>query len=339
MTFTLASLGRTAVPRVTRRLAAAGLALGCCIPLAACSAGPGAAAVVDGKRISSAELEALVQRSLADSTFAGQNTNLATVRDSKLFSLVTDRLIVAAIADQKITVSEAEIQTELRTVETQLNKTGDAFYTSAAQGGIAKADVHQVLFDIVARGKLEAKITTPVVHAAHILVKDQATAERILAEVKADPTKFAALAKTNSTDTGSGPNGGDLGTGPAAGYVTPFANAVTTAAIGSYFVVQTSFGWHVVHLISRTDVTIAQLLQQAQTQTEANAAQATFTQYLGTVSKRVGVSVNPRYGTWDAEQGQLVPAPNAISSKAPSAPASSAPGSTIQPSPASAPSS
>lgn len=328
------------MPRVTRRLAAAGLALGCCLPLAACSAGPGAAAVVGGNRISSAELDALVKRSLADSTFAAQNKNkLAALRCTKLNSMVADRLIAAAAADQHITVSETEIQAALRAAETQLKQTGDAFYTAVAQSGFAKADVHEVLFDIVARTKLEAKITTPVVHVAHILVKDQPTALRILAEVKADPTKFAALAKTDSTDTGSAANGGDLGTAPAAGYVTPFADAVSTAAIGSFFVVHSSFGWHVVHLISRTEVSISQLLSQAQSQQEANAASATFTKYLGTFGKRIGVSVNPRYGTWNADQVQVVPAPDAISSKAPSAPASSGAASSAQPSPASAPSS
>src|SRR5204862_2553743 len=47
--------------------------------------------------------------------------------------------------------------------------------------------------------------------ASHILVKAKEEADKILAEVKASPNRFAELAKKNSQDPGSAEKGGDLG--------------------------------------------------------------------------------------------------------------------------------
>jgi parvulin-like peptidyl-prolyl isomerase len=207
-----------------------------------------------------------------------------------------------------------------------------ALNADAAKNGIAPSDIPGYFHYVLLQQKLAPKITTPVVHVAHILVKDKATAEQILAQVKADPSQFASIAKAKSTDTGSAANGGDLGTAPSAEYVTPFAQAVDSAQVGSYFVVQSSFGWHVVHLISRTTTTLAQLdaqAQQASTQAEQQQAQqvasAVLASYLGDVAKKVGgVSINPRYGTWDPSQSSIVVSTGGLSSPVQSAPATPA---------------
>ena len=86
--------------------------------------------------------------------------------------------------------------------------------------------------------------------ASHILFKpeDKATAEKVLAEVKAGGD-FAALAKKNSVDTATQAKGGDLGW-PSTAYVPEFQAALdklkkgqTTAAL-----VQTPFGWHIIRV-------------------------------------------------------------------------------------------
>jgi hypothetical protein len=55
-------------------------------------------------------------------------------------------------------------------------------------------------------------------------------------------------------------------------------------------------------------------------QTDQTAQSAALTAYLGKIATQEGVSVNPRYGAWQAQQFEVV-ASDAFSSSAPSAPA------------------
>ncbi|MBN2963730.1 peptidylprolyl isomerase [Sulfurospirillum sp. T05] len=95
-------------------------------------------------------------------------------------------------------------------------------------------------------------ITPPRVKARHILVRDEATAKAIIAELKdlkgaALNEKFSALAKEKSTD-GSAQGGGDLGWFAAGQMVKPFSDAAFALKAGelSATPVKTQFGYHVV---------------------------------------------------------------------------------------------
>jgi len=95
--------------------------------------------------------------------------------------------------------------------------------------------------------------------AAHILItvkpdasdEDKAAAkkkaEALLAQAKASPAKFGELAKANSQDPGSAPQGGDLGSFARGSMVKPFEDAVFAAKPGDIVgPVQTDFGYHVI---------------------------------------------------------------------------------------------
>jgi peptidyl-prolyl cis-trans isomerase D len=85
--------------------------------------------------------------------------------------------------------------------------------------------------------------------ASHILVKTKEGADKIAAEVKQAPQRFAELAKKESLDTGSGPQGGDLGMNPKGGLAAkPLDEAVFKMKQGEVDVVQSEFGYHVVRL-------------------------------------------------------------------------------------------
>ena len=105
--------------------------------------------------------------------------------------------------------------------------------------------------------------------AAHILVavKPDATeaersaakkkAEDIAAQAKANPAKFAELAKQFSQDPGSAAQGGDLGSNPRGTMMKAFDDAVFAMKPGEIVgTVQTEFGWHVIRL---DDVTPARV--------------------------------------------------------------------------------
>ena len=97
--------------------------------------------------------------------------------------------------------------------------------------------------------------------AAHILitVKPDASeaeraaakkiAEEIAAQAKANPSKFAELAKQRSQDPGSAAQGGDLGSNPRGTMVKAFDDAVFSMKPGEIEgPVQSEFGYHVIQL-------------------------------------------------------------------------------------------
>jgi peptidyl-prolyl cis-trans isomerase C len=83
--------------------------------------------------------------------------------------------------------------------------------------------------------------------ARHILVKTEAEAKKIIAELDKG-ADFGKLANKNSLDAKETQNGGDLGWFVAGQMVEPFSKAVVALEKGKYTKtpVQTQFGWHVI---------------------------------------------------------------------------------------------
>ncbi|HEX4926407.1 MAG TPA: SurA N-terminal domain-containing protein, partial [Burkholderiales bacterium] len=84
--------------------------------------------------------------------------------------------------------------------------------------------------------------------ASHILVKDKAQAEKLAAEVRQNPSRFAELAKKESQDSGSAAKGGDLGWFGRGMMVKPFEDAVYKMGQNEMQVVQSEFGFHVIRV-------------------------------------------------------------------------------------------
>lgn len=97
--------------------------------------------------------------------------------------------------------------------------------------------------------------------ASHILIKAErsapaeerakakAKAEELLAQVRKNPASFAELAKKNSQDEGSAPNGGDLDFFTRGAMVKEFDAAVYAMKPGEISnVVETDFGYHIIQL-------------------------------------------------------------------------------------------
>lgn len=84
---------------------------------------------------------------------------------------------------------------------------------------------------------------------SHILVKDQATANKVLAQLKSG-ANFASLAKQYSVDPGSKDKGGNLGWSDGSNYVPAFTAAIKTLQKGKYttVAVKTQFGFHIIKL-------------------------------------------------------------------------------------------
>jgi len=84
--------------------------------------------------------------------------------------------------------------------------------------------------------------------ASHILVKTKDEADKLFAEVKKNPSRFADLAKKNSQDPGSAEKGGDLGWFGRGMMVKPFEEAAFKLGQNEMQVVESEFGFHVLRL-------------------------------------------------------------------------------------------
>ncbi len=156
------------------------------------------------------------------------------------------------------------------------------------------------------------------VDALHILVKTKAEADDIYAQVTAngaDEQTFRDLAKKESTDTGSGENGGELGKAPAGNYVPEFAAAVAELEPGEISKpVKTQYGWHVIYLRDK-EVTP---FEEAKTDLAANQSPQAFEDWLRMTLGEDQVTVDPSYGRWDVETLMVVPIDSTDPSESPS---------------------
>lgn len=97
------------------------------------------------------------------------------------------------------------------------------------------------------------KFTQPEqVHAAHILVKDEATAKTVMEKIKSGEA-FDALAKTYSTDS-SAQQGGDLGFFSKGRMVKPFEDSAFVLKPGEISeIVKSEFGFHIIKVIEKKE--------------------------------------------------------------------------------------
>ena len=144
---------------------------------------------------------------------------------------------------------------------------------------------------------------------AHILVADEALANKLLADIRAG-ADFAAVAAANSTDASNKDTGGDLGCNAKGSFVPEFEAAVIAADDGDLIgPVKTQYGYHVIKVGSTYKVRplddalkaeIASLLAQPRGWLDFTLGKSTIT-------------VNRQFGTWDAKQMKVVPPEGAAS--------------------------
>jgi peptidyl-prolyl cis-trans isomerase C len=104
-------------------------------------------------------------------------------------------------------------------------------------------------------------------NASHILVASKEEADAIVAELAAGGD-FAEIAKTKSTDPGSGANGGELGWFGNGMMVKPFEDAIVAAKVGEVTgPVQSQFGWHIIK-VNETRVKAAPALDEVRAELE-----------------------------------------------------------------------
>jgi len=157
------------------------------------------------------------------------------------------------------------------------------------------------------------------VHVRHVLVKDKATAERVRQELAASGD-WSGVAKRRSIDTQSKDKAGDLGFIAKGATVKEFETAEyalagqgnckgeTSGSCTSPISqpVKTQFGFHVLQVVGvrlpALNNDLRAKLEPAVKERRQQAVQRWFDEQV----KRADVTVNPRFGRWDAETGKIV---------------------------------
>ncbi len=132
------------------------------------------------------------------------------------------------------------------------------------QTKMSDADINSYFELQALRVKLQDAVATDVtttgvfVDTRHILVATEEEANDVINALNSGES-FAELAKSVSTDTGSGANGGELTWQPASAFVKEFQDAVKAAKIGDIVgPIKTQFGYHIIQVRAREDRELTQ---------------------------------------------------------------------------------
>ena len=202
--------------------------------------------------------------------------------DDVLFKGIYEQLIQQEVLAQSIT------ELSPRTLAT-LENDKRGLVSGIAIEGIVKEAVTEEALQAAYDARFKDAVAQTEYSAAHILVDTQEAADKLKADL-AGGADFAELAKANSTDTGSGANGGDLGWFGMGMMVKPFEDAVVAAKVGEVTgPVQSEFGWHLI-LVKETRLAEQPTLDQMRDELAAEVENAAITAKIDELTKGAAVT-------------------------------------------------
>ncbi|HZD37501.1 MAG TPA: peptidylprolyl isomerase [Actinomycetes bacterium] len=326
-----------------RLLPAVGLAIA--LLAAGCSSGSdnSQAATVNGERVPVSRLTDMVKAQLAASQQHQQDqqqqpTDIDALTRRSLEGLIQFQIILDGARKDGLNVDEGQVDARIQQVKDQAASQGMKFEDLLSQNNISESLLREQFRAQLALSLVGAKLVpqpsdaellknnlakhrTDVlqIHVRHVLVKDQATAEKARQQLVSGGN-WNAVAKQLSTDPSSKDRGGDLGFESKGQTVAEFEKAVfsladqgdckgktagnCTSPISAP--VHTQFGYHVIQVIG---VRVPALTQELRNQLDPTLKQrrdAATEQWFTDHLRHANVSVNPRFGRWDSSSGKVV---------------------------------
>ncbi|PJF10026.1 peptidylprolyl isomerase [Pseudorhodobacter sp. MZDSW-24AT] len=202
--------------------------------------------------------------------------------DDVLFNGILDQLIQQTALEQSVTEIAKKDQLALE------NDRRGYISGVALQAVIAEAVTDEALQAAYDAKFANAEPATEY-NAAHILVESEEKATELKAQLDGG-ADFAELARANSTDVGSGANGGDLGWFGTGMMVKPFEDAVVAAETGKVVgPVQSDFGFHLI-LVKETRVAAAPTLDETRDELAAEIERAAVDAHIKALTDAADVS-------------------------------------------------
>lgn len=243
---------------------------------------------------------------------------------------VVDDALQAVVASKGLAVADQDRQAAQAQLTQQFRITGDLAGFSdvivsilASQQVLSAAVQREVATDAALQALFEQQggSRAEVACASHILVlagdgrtaatpaqeaQAKADADAITAQLRGG-ADFATLARQRSGDTASAATGGSLGCQPRGVYVAAFDDAVWSQPVGAIGTpVKTQFGYHIIRVDERRPVRLDDVREELAGQLQQQV-QAQIEEAVGTELAKLTVTVDPRFGSWDSAQVQVVP--------------------------------
>ena len=217
------------------------LALGSLVLLNACNAqddkkvNDAVLATVNGSAVYQSQMDQMMRQGISQ----GAPDNAETRK------VILEELVSREVARQDAIKQGLEKRAD---VKQQVEQASNAILVNAFMQEFAKThtpteDQLKAEYD-----KVKTQIGDKQYNARHILVKTEAEAKDIIAQLNKG-TKFEKLA-SKSLDKGSAARGGELGFNPPSAFVPPFAQALASLKKGetTKTPVKTQFGYHVIRV-------------------------------------------------------------------------------------------
>jgi foldase protein PrsA len=191
------------------------------------------------------------------------------IRTSALNNLIVNAVAANYAHHHSLAVRPAEVQTQIASIEKQVGG-AQKFAAALANYGFTDATFQKYIAAQLLLRKIETQVaplpaTVEEVQARHILVATKALADKLYAQLKHDPSQFAALAKKYSTDKGSAAQGGELGFFGRGVMVPQFEQAAFALKVGQISSpVHSQFGYHIIQVEAHKSVPFAQAGQTVQ---------------------------------------------------------------------------
>jgi foldase protein PrsA len=301
------------------------------------------AATVNGVGISTDRLSEMTKAQLGQQQQAAQQQGQAQSQDIEgatrqaLEGLIQFQLVLDGARKEGVTVHESDVDARMEQLKQQVASQGQNFeellQTRQLTVEVLRAQQRvQLAVDLIAvklvpyppdaelRKILQQKKDDYLeLHVRHVLVKDKAAADAARKELVSG-TDWATVAKKRSIDTQSKDKAGDLGYNAKGATVKPFETAEfalaaqgnckgrTSGSCASPISqpVKTQYGFHVLQVVGvrlpKLDNELRAKLEPKVKDQRQQAIQAWFEKQV----KAAEVTINPRFGRWDAENGKVV---------------------------------
>lgn len=314
--------------RTGPRLAALGLAAALALTACGTAVRSGAAAVIGDDRITTDELAGIVDAGIAAPGAAEQLGGDRPAYQRRVLEQLIQGDLVARTAERLgVTVTQGQVDAEYASIEEQVGG-AEALPQQAAAAGLSLKAVRDLARTRALSQAVGDRLTQDVevpeqalraayeqsidtydrVRTRQIAVPTLADAQALLPEARGlDDPAFAELARTRSTDESTKEQGGDLGLQPRSAFeqndLAAYGAAAFAAQPGETFAVEGGGGGgaYVVRVVERRTVPFEQAVPELRRQVLGQQRDDALSAALRETASNTDISINPRFGSWDAE--------------------------------------